>query len=151
MVQQIAVSVVSLLALLGCSAPADQPGGAFNHRAENISILDIIDGDTIRIAGSIPGETISAGLTGYDTPEASEPGCPEELALGNLATARLQTIIRDAVRIDTRRQGVDRYQRVLLSLTVDGRELSDIMVSEGLAVRYAGGQRVNWCQRLAAT
>ena len=151
MVRQIAASVISLMALLGCSVPADNSGGALYGAAGNISVLDIVDGDTIRIAGSTPGEIVSARLTGYDTPEVSDPGCPEELALGNAATQRLQTILHDAVRIDTQLQGIDRYQRVLLRLTVDGRDLADIMISEGLAVRYTGGQRVNWCNRLAAT
>ena len=135
---------------MACSTPVsvgDGPGLV----PRKISVLDIIDGDTIRIASLAPGETIDARLDGYDTPEVTDPGCAEELALGQTASRRLQIILHDARRIDSQQQGIDQYRRVLLRLTVDGRDLADIMVSEGLAARYSGGPRIDWCARLGAT
>lgn len=39
----------------------------------------------------------------------------------------------------------DRYGRQLARLMVDDRDVADIMVGEGLARRYSGGQRRSWC------
>ncbi len=145
-----AIKPFVFFALVACSAPVGDP--VLDDIVPNrISVLDIIDGDTIRIAGQAPGSTLSARLVGYDTPETFEPGCEQERQLGNAATQRLQVILRDAGDINSENQGFDRFSRALLRLKVDGVDLADIMVSEGLAVRYQGGKRINWCHRLAAS
>jgi len=33
-------------------------------------------------------------------------------------------------------------------MTVGGVDVADTLVSEGLAMRYRGGQRINWCDKL---
>ena len=45
-------------------------------------------------------------------------------------------------------QGYDKYGRILAKMTVDGMDVADILVREGLAVRYTGGKRINWCAKL---
>ncbi len=152
MAQLTAISTLLLAVLAACTPDQDvDPVAGFPGPADPaISILDVIDGDTIRISSSTTGEVKSARLVGFDTPETYEPGCAAERDLGNAATRRLQVILRDATAIDPTPLGFDRYQRVLLRLVIDGRDLADIMVSEGLAVRYDGGRRINWCQRLGA-
>ena len=143
-----AAMVLLMPVLLACAAPTRQ---LTPSQTGAISIVDIIDGDTIRIADGSGGAPISARLVGFDTPETVDPGCPQELALGNTATQRLQVILHDARRIDPVVFGTDRFDRQLLKLVIDGRDLADIMVSEGLAVPYSGGRRINWCQKLAAS
>jgi len=47
----------------------------------------------------------------------------------------------------------DQYGRTLARVYIDGRDVADIMVREGLAVRYdcprnRCPRRVDWCERL---
>jgi endonuclease YncB( thermonuclease family) len=77
-------------------------------------------------------------LLGFDTPETTFGWyrCDAELERGLLAAKRLAEIL-DSGAIDiefaTRR---DRYKRRLARLTVDGRDVGEILIGERLAVRY---------------
>jgi endonuclease YncB( thermonuclease family) len=66
--------------------------------------------------------------------------------LGDAATDRLRDLLARASSAELiylpRR---DQYGRDLARLMVDGRDVADTMVSEGLARRYTGGQRRPWC------
>ncbi len=141
------------LLLAGCSPVAQARGPlALKGRvgASGIEVVRIVDGDTIWLrAPQTGGKARSARLMDYDTPETFRPGCAQEKALGMLATARLGQILARAQRIDAGFHGRDRYQRDLVRLWIDGRPLSDLMISEGLAVSYHGGKRINWCALLA--
>lgn len=102
--------------------------------------LAAIDGDTVRRGE----ETIR--LIGFDTPETYRAQCDTERAKGEAATARLQELLRQASQAQLsylpRR---DQYGRSLARLMLDGEDVADILVSEGLARRYSGGQRAPWC------
>ncbi|MCE8008899.1 thermonuclease family protein [Aestuariivita sp.] len=90
----------------------------------------------------------SVRLTGYDTPETFRPGCTAELHLGRSATVYLEQRLRTAQMIAVEMEGKDRYDRLLVRMRLDGRDLAQIMISQGLAVPYDGGRRINWCDRL---
>jgi endonuclease YncB( thermonuclease family) len=111
-------------------------------------VVRVIDGDTVDL--SCPGRgTERARLTGFDTPEVFSPRCAEERALGDAATARLRDLVRDGAAFDISRSGYDDYGRALVRLDIDGRDVASTLISEGLAVRYTGGRRIDWCARLA--
>ncbi len=114
-------------------------------------VVRIVGGDTIWLRQNSTGKVVSARLTGFDTPETFRPGCAQERALGEAAKTRLGQLLRQAQDIVPDTHGTGKYGRLLLELTLDGRPLADIMVAEGLAVRYDGGRRINWCARLAGT
>lgn len=104
------------------------------------SQLTIVDGDTVRLSGQ------SIRLVGFDTPETYRARCNNERTLGNAATKRLRDLLARASTIELvylRRK--DRYGRNLARLMLDGRDVADIMVEEGFARRYSGGQRWSWC------
>ena len=84
-------------------------------------------------------------------PETFRPRCAREKALGERAKARLSQLLNAAHNIVLLPHGTGKYGRMLLELTLDGRPLEQIMVAEGLAVRYDGGRRINWCSRLQST
>lgn len=101
----------------------------------------VVDGDTIRL----DGEKIR--LVGFNTPEISEPACAAEAAKGEQAKSRLLKLMNSgsfafAATADRDR---DRYVRLLRSVTVNGRDVADTLISEGLAEPYSGGQKRNWC------
>ncbi len=106
----------------------------------------VYDGDTI--AMDCGGGEVTARVIGLDTPETVKARCDAELAAGKRATERLRALVARG-EVVIRRRGYDKYGRDLIRLTVDGRDVADTLVSEQLAVRYRGGARPNWCERLA--
>ncbi|AHM05681.1 thermonuclease [Roseibacterium elongatum DSM 19469] len=107
----------------------------------------MVDGDTVDMVCPDEGR-FRARLTGYDTPESFAPRCAEEAQRAHQATARLRALVRSAVRVEARLGGVDRYNRRLVHLRLDGVDVGATLISEGLAVRYAGGRRIDWCARM---
>lgn len=106
----------------------------------NPSRLTVVDGDTVRLAGA------DIRLVGFDTPETYRAQCDAERARGDAATDRLRELL---ARASSARLAYlprrDQYGRDLARLMLDGRDVADIMVEEGLARRYSGGQRGSWC------
>lgn len=121
---------LTLLALLLAAPAAAAPPG-----------LRVIDGDTVEHDGTVHR------LLGYDAPETHDPGCAAEAALGRRATARLRELLAGARRIVLApSHRVDRWGRQLSRLTVDGRDVREILIAEGLARPYDGrGPRAGWC------
>lgn len=101
----------------------------------------VIDGDTIRWNGE------KVRLVGFNTPEISEPQCAAEATKGKQAKLRLQQLLNSgSVSFSaTAERDRDRYGRLLREVRVDGRDVAELMISEGLAEPYSGGQKRDWC------
>jgi len=118
----------------------------YNALAERGCTLGYVyDGDTVEL--KCGAERLTARLQGFDTPETKDPGCPEELAHGTLATERLRALVARG-EVTFHKVGTDKYNRVLIRLSVDGNDVGDQLIREGLAVAYQGGARIDWCIRL---
>lgn len=102
----------------------------------------VYDGDTIEMLCGT--EKLTARLQGFDTPETKAPQCPEELAQGKRATGRLRGLVKSG-EVAIYRLGFDKYGRALITLTVDGRDVGEVLIAEGLAHDYHGGSRGGWC------
>lgn len=116
--------------------------------APDCRVAYVYDGDTIAMVCDRRPE-VTARLQGFDTAETKEPRCDEERAHGALATDRLRQLIARG-DIEIARVGRDRYNRPLIRLSVQGEDVGETLIREGLAVAYAGGARINWCARLGA-
>jgi micrococcal nuclease len=102
----------------------------------------VTDGDTIHISGEISG----LRLVGFNTPETRSPQCDRECELGNRATARLKELVATsrlqltkvacACRPGTEGTETCNYRRSCGILMVDGRDVGQILISEGLAVSF---------------
>lgn len=104
--------------------------------------VKVVDGDTI----VLDGETVR--IRNIDTPEIGSPKCQAELKAGLKAKQRLQAIVKDKTVSLKRGDGsrmTDRYGRTLALVFVDGRDVGEQLVSEGLARRW-NGKRRPWCQ-----
>jgi endonuclease YncB( thermonuclease family) len=103
--------------------------------------IEVVDGDTVKV------DDVSWRLEGYDCPETYYARCPSERAQGDAATRRLQQLLDGAKKIDLLAdRHVDRYGRQLGHLPVDGRDVGEILVREGLCVPYSGHtKRRDWC------
>lgn len=111
------------------------------------TILRVVDGDTVDMACPTTGR-FRARLTGYDTPESFEPRCIAEARAARGASERLRGLVAASRRVDARLGGWDRYDRRLVRLRLDGRDVGATLIAEGLAVPYRGGARIDWCARL---
>jgi hypothetical protein len=99
----------------------------------------VVDGDTIYLEGQ------KIRIAGIDAPETHDYGCPEELALGERSASRLQELLNGgAVSLSSIDRDEDVYGRKLRNAAVDGRDVGDTLIGEGLAREYAGGRR-SWC------
>lgn len=129
------------LTLLALWALADQLA-PYHGEPAGCRVGRVHDGDTVELL--CDGVSQTARLQGFDTAETRDARCPEERSLGLRATARLRDLIR-AGKVEIFRRGYDRYGRVLIALTVDGHEVGEMLIAEGLARPYAGGARSGWC------
>lgn len=104
-----------------------------------VGLYEVIDGDTIRAGGK------TYRLLGYDTPETYFARCEAELHLGLIAKWRLAAMVAlgTAELIDTGRSG--KYGRTLAYLKINGKDVGEILIREGLARPYHGERRKGWC------
>jgi len=111
-------------------------------RAHQPRTIHAIDGDTLED----PATRVTYRLANIDTPEVGRNArCSAERALGERATRRVRTLLANAERIETRSTGrIDSYGRDVAYVLVDGRDLGDALVREGLA-RPWRGRREPWC------
>lgn len=100
--------------------------------------IEIIDGDSF----VLDGETIR--LQGIDAPEIGGARCLAEKLLGRQAKQYLQSRLLPGARIDVERLDTDKYGRTLARVRVDGRDLADDLVDQGLAMPY-NGRKTDWC------
>ncbi len=119
-------------------------GNSLSPSASGCRVVEIVDGDTVTLA--CPGRPPErARLTGFDTPELFSPKCRDEKDSALRAKRHLGRVIGGAEHLGVVRQGHDRYGRVLVGLSVDGRPVATEMISAGLARAYDGGRRAGWC------
>lgn len=107
--------------------------------------FSVTDGDTIRVYGDSKGTR----LVGFNTPETFRARCDRELELGNRATKRLKELVASS-RVELRKvpcacepgtEGTDacNFGRSCGILLTDGRDVGQILISEGLAVPFSCG------------
>lgn len=128
-----------LLAAPAQTVSADQPG----YLVAGICVDGprdncVVDGDTFWLGRE------KFRLANIDAPELSEPRCSSERRLARKATRRLfQLLVGQELTIE--RQGLDKYGRTLALVTASGRDVGEVLVSEGLA-RVWTGRRLPWCK-----
>lgn len=104
--------------------------------------LRVIDGDTLEDMG----EDVTYRIVNIDTPETGPRArCPAERALGDRATQVVRAMVAGAGRLEFRPTGrIDRYGRTIAFVLIDGRDLGETLIAEGLA-RPWRGRREPWC------
>jgi len=105
----------------------------------------VTDGDTIRVSGELKGTR----LVGFNAPEVFSPKCEYERQLGGRATARVKQLVStSSTRIrkvscacepGTEGTKLCNYGRSCGVLLAGGRDVGQILISEGLAVPFVCG------------
>jgi len=138
---QVSILIIVIL-ILGVPPIADYVNGAIKGKSHcNVSM--VMDGDTFKM--SCPGEGIvRARIMGYDAPEKNAR-CIAEYITTTRAIWALRMMLWQARTIDIGLNGKDRYDRFLVILRVNGKDIRSAMINKGLARAYSGGRRGSWC------
>lgn len=116
-------------------------------------ISGVVDGDTLKtnveiipyIVDAYKAGTPNIRINGIDTPEKAGK-CDKEKKLALKATNFLKQKIKSAKDISIQDISLkDKYGRILATIFIDGKDIADEMVANGLAKRYDGGKKSNWC------
>lgn len=101
----------------------------------------VIDGDTLEDMGA----DVTYRIVNIDTPETgSRARCQAERDLANRATQQARALISSG-EVELRPTGrLDRYGRTIAFVLVNGRDLGETLIADGLA-RPWRGRREPWC------
>lgn len=114
--------------------------------------IKVIDGDTIKfIVDWVPKPIkpeISVRILGIDTPEKKPRNkCIEEDVLAQKASAFTKEAVSKAKSIQVKLDDWDKYGgRVLGYIIIDGKNLGDELIANGLARPYHGEAKSSWCK-----
>ena len=102
-------------------------------------VIAVADGDTVRVRLNGDGRVIRVRLEGIDAPERGEPF--------NVQARNATRVMLFEKAVQVRATDVDRYDRLVARITVEGRDSSVELVGAGLACHYT---RYSSDQTLAA-
>ena len=112
-------------------------------------VTEVYDGDSFKANinswPDIIGKEVIIRVKGIDAPEMSGR-CEKEVLMAKLARQHSANMIEKAFRIELKNIQRDQYFRILADVYVDRVHLGNSLLSNKLAVPYAGGQKHNWCQ-----
>lgn len=100
------------------------------------------DGDTVRLSS---GERVR--IAGIDAPETQvgQAKCQREIERGKAATARARGLLQGRA-VDIARVGRS-YWRTVARLTLEGRDVAEILVANGVAQRWPHyAPKPDWCR-----
>jgi micrococcal nuclease len=135
------VGLFALPALGNDPVARAEPSASTSVEADTHSIR-VIDGDTLEDMSA----DIIYRIVNIDTPETgSRARCVAERELGDRATRTARTLVTNARSFETLPTGrIDRYGRTIAYVRVDGRDLGETLIADGLA-RPWRGRREPWC------
>ena len=112
-------------------------------------VISVYDGDTFRVnIDSLPpivGKNIPVRLEGVDTPEINGK-CQYEKDLALEARDFVRSKLSNAVEILLNDLQRGKYFRIVAKVYIDGVSLEEELLQNGLAYRYNGGKKSNWCK-----
>lgn len=123
-----------------------------SHLIASLFTVRVIDGDSIaaELKGVDPKITkVIVRVYGIDTPESgARAKCIEERVLAENAKVFTKNMVEKASLLQYDIIGWDKYGgRILANVYVDGRSLSEALVSRGLARAYFGEKKKSWCSK----
>jgi len=148
------VSCFLVIGVLLAPAQVFAASPSCQHTPQKFSCVKYIsnhDGDTItfNIPGVHPiiGKKVSIRVNGVDTPEInSKDAC--EKSTGRIARRLVASLMKNAKRIDLENISRGKYFRIVADVIVDGRNLTEILLSQRLGYAYFGGKKTktDWCR-----
>ena len=125
-------------------------GNTMQNNEYDVKVIKVVDGDTVDVDIDLGfGVTLTderVRIMGIDTPESRTRDKVEDL-FGEAAKERLKVLMKDGGKLITTedRKGEDmkgKFGRILGDFRIgDGRKVTDILIEEGHAVAYFGGNK----------
>lgn len=113
-----------------------------------VRVLSVIDGDTFAAEAHVwPGQfiRINVRIRGVDAPEI-KGRCAFERQAARQAREVLSRLLGEQPVTISNIRGAKYYGRVLADVsTAGGKEISRVLIGEGLVRPYQGGKRQSWC------
>lgn len=110
--------------------------------SSSAEVVRVIDGDTFELSD---GERVRiANIDTAEMPPRARCALEEHMALK--AKARLEDLVRggNEISLVSTMRDRDRYGRLLRRVRIDGQDVGDKLVEEGLAQRWRG-RKAQWC------
>lgn len=125
----------AIVALLASASPIAAVDYDVCGTAKRITC--VVDGDTFWVRGE------KVRIINIDAPEIQHAKCDAERRLGMVTRQRLGELLSGG-RLWLGRDGTDREGRTLALVRVNGNDLGEVLIAEGLA-RPWEGSRKEWC------
>jgi len=110
--------------------------------------ISAYDGDTFRVDVAeihpLIGRNMPIRLRGVDTPEIRGK-CDQEKALAIKARDFVRELLADAETIVLINIDRGKYFRIVADVSVDGVDLGETLIENGLGRLYDGGKKESWC------
>lgn len=134
----------------------------FAHDSVELPVLEVYDGDTIvTFYQGLPSplNQVSVRILHIDTPEMPAKSYATTGKLGNAkcvkeaekAIQAKQAIL--TLLADSRTMYISQYQwdkyggRILANVSINGKDVAEMLIANGLAVRYEGERKTHdWCE-----
>ena len=105
------------------------------------TVIKVYDGDTIKIANKLPYEAsplyrFSVRINGIDCPEMRTSNETEKQCAQLAKEFLIKLIMNKYIYLEN--IDIDKYGRILADVIIEGRNLSELLLKERLAVHYDG-------------
>ena len=111
---------------------------------KNVEYVRNYDGDTvtfnIKQLHPLVGHNIPIRVRGLDTPEIRGK-CEQEKIKAKIARDLVKRELTDAKKIDLKNVARGKYFRIVANIEADGKDITQILLDNGLAVWYNGGTK----------
>ena len=108
------------------------------------TLVKVVDGDTvdvdIHLGFNVTLSKQRIRVMGIDAPE-SRTSDPTEKVFGLAAKSRVKELLNEELQLVTTDQQHEKFGRILGDFRIGDRLMTDILVEEGYAVRYNGGNK----------
>ena len=108
------------------------------------TLVKVVDGDTvdvdIHLGFNVTLSKQRIRVMGIDAPE-SRTSDPTEKVFGLATKSRVKELLNEELQLVTTDQQHEKFGRILGDFRIGDRLMTDILVEEGYAVRYNGGNK----------
>lgn len=112
--------------------PSVSPTTLPNYKGTPVKVINVIDGDTIKIE---TGETVR--YIGIDTPESVDPRKPVQCYAKEASAKNEELVLGKMVELEKDISDKDRYGRLLRYIWIGETLINEVLVREGFAYSYS--------------
>lgn len=135
--------------LIDCTY-ADTPRFNFNNKIYEAKCVKVYDGDTITVVFMVFDEyyKFSVRMLGYDSPEMkSQDADPNKKELEKKWACASRDFLADIILdkiVTLKCKTYDKYGRILGSIEYNGKDINQLMITNGYCRPYDGGHKNDW-------